>query len=157
MLSHKAYRPMISRITKLFTHYWLFQNTVYQLKRYTCTQIIIIPHTHHTWLSLPWYVYVNLQCICHWRNKYKSYSLSLSTVKTSLHSKSNLITALYRKKNIQIFIFWKWHIYKHVRGRRGHSCMIVRFTTTCVISDSLLKLWVQTPFRARCNRYNIMW
>jgi len=45
-------------ITHYKTLYTLLivSNTIYQLKRYTCTQIIIIPlpaHTHHTWLSLP--------------------------------------------------------------------------------------------------------
>ena len=68
------------------------------------------------------------------------------------------LTMLYNLPvTVKINVNWSFTM----RGRCGRHRMVVGFTTTtmylCNQYLSPLKLWVGTPFIARCTRYNIMW
>jgi hypothetical protein len=58
---------------------------------------------------------------------------------------------------------WKVTIWKYLR-RFGHSRNVFSFCYQWIYNYHLynqclspLKLWVRTPFMARCTRYNVMW
>jgi hypothetical protein len=83
---------------------------------------------------------------------------------TTLRQAVFMINGLSMKPIIFV-ITWKKRCHLRLLSHLTEPCShcrdrmrIVGFTTTCAISacHQLIKLWIRTPFMARCTRYNIM-